>query len=111
MVSAVFASSLSCDFSRARRAASFTSLNLSENFFRRATSESTGSGNTTLALTSTDVGLAYLMQLLLSSKTQAVHRVGPAVCPLSKLLGRLGKCHAGCNSAVDDCLHMQRQQR
>lgn len=35
MVSAVLASSLSCDFSRARRAASFTSLNLSENFFKR----------------------------------------------------------------------------
>lgn len=32
MLSAELASSLSCDFSRARRAASFTSLNFSENF-------------------------------------------------------------------------------
>lgn len=35
MLSAVLASSLSCDFSRARRAASFTSLNFSENFIKK----------------------------------------------------------------------------
>lgn len=34
MVRAVLANSLSCDFSRARRAASFTSLNFSENFLK-----------------------------------------------------------------------------
>lgn len=52
-----------------------------------------------------------LMQLLLRCKAEAVHGVCPAVCPLSKLLGRLGKCHAGCHGAVDDCLNMQREQR
>lgn len=40
MVRAELASSLSCDFSRARRAASFTSLNLSENLKKRRPSTS-----------------------------------------------------------------------
>lgn len=46
----------------------------------------------------------YLMQLLLCSKTQPIDSVGPAVRPLTKLLGCLGKRHAGCNSAIDNCL-------
>lgn len=47
------------------------------------------------------------MQLLLCSKTQPIDGVGPAVSPLPKLLGCLGKRHAGCNSAIDNCLQMQ----
>lgn len=45
------------------------------------------------------------MQLLLGSKPEAVHSVGPAVGPLAKLLGRPGETHAGCHRAVDDRLY------
>lgn len=47
------------------------------------------------------------MQLLLCSKTQPIDSVGPAVGPLTKLLGCLGERHAGCDSAIDNCLQMQ----
>lgn len=47
------------------------------------------------------------MQLLLSGKTQPIDSVGSAVSPLTKLLGCLSKCHAGCDSAVDDRLKSQ----
>lgn len=45
------------------------------------------------------------MQLLLGSKPEAVHSVGPAVGPLAKLLGCPGEAHAGHHRAVDDCLY------
>lgn len=45
------------------------------------------------------------MQLLLGSKSEAVHSVGPAVGPLAKLLGRPGETHAGRHRAVDDRLY------
>lgn len=51
------------------------------------------------------------MQLLLRGKAKAIHGVCPAVCPLAKLLGRLGKCHAGRDGAVDDGLNTSRRQR
>lgn len=49
-------------------------------------------------------GETYLMQLLLCGKTQTIDSVGPAVCPLTKLLWCLCECHAGGESAVDDGL-------
>lgn len=52
----------------------------------------------------------YLMQLLLCSKAQTVDSVGPAVRPLTELLGRLSKRHAGCNSAINNCLEIQRSE-
>lgn len=58
-----------------------------------------------------DFRLFYLVQLLFCSKAQTVDSVGPAVSPLTKLLGRLGKCHAGCDGAVDNGLQTQRKQR
>lgn len=60
------------------------------------------------ALTSVDFGIIYLVQLLLCSETQTIDSVGPAVRPLTELLGRLGERHAGCNGAIDNCLQMQR---
>lgn len=132
MVRAVLASSLSCDFSRARRAASFTSLNFSANLKRgqikcfRLQKHEKCSTNKTLDMCNEekvektpqllrynllDFRWFYLVQLLLCSKAQTVHSVGPAVSPLTKLLGRLGKCHAGCDGAVDNRLQTQRKQR
>lgn len=49
----------------------------------------------------------YLVKLLLGGEAQAVHRVSPAVCPLTELLGRLSEGHVGCNGAVDDSLKRQ----
>lgn len=49
--------------------------------------------------------LTNLVQLLLSSKPEAVHSVGPAVGPLAKLLRCPGEAHAGHHRAVDDCLY------
>ena len=46
----------------------------------------------------------YLLQLLLSGEAQAVDSVGPAVCPLAKLLGGFGEGHVGGDGAVDDGL-------
>lgn len=117
MLSAELASSLSWDFSRARRAASFTSLNFSENFsIKRGTNKKqrvSGDERVTAQMNLCECicRSSNLMQLLLRCKAEAVHGVCPAVCPLSKLLGRLGKCHAGCDGAVDDCLNMQREQQ
>lgn len=47
---------------------------------------------------------SHLGQLLLGGKAQSEDGVGPAVCPLAKLLWRLGKRHVGCDGAVDDYL-------
>lgn len=52
---------------------------------------------------------SHLGQLLLRGKAQSKDSVGPAVSPLAKLLGRLGKCHVGCDGAVDDHLLGQKQ--
>lgn len=51
----------------------------------------------------------YLLQLLLCGEAQAVDSVGPAVCPLSKLLGGFGEGHVGGDGAVDDSLTQQRR--
>ena len=47
---------------------------------------------------------AHLLQLLLGGESQSVHRVGPAVRPLAKLLGGFGEGHVGGDGAVDDSL-------
>lgn len=47
---------------------------------------------------------SYLLQLLLSGEAQAVHGVGPAVCPLAELVGGFGEGHVGGDGAVDDGL-------
>lgn len=46
----------------------------------------------------------YLLQLLLCGEAQAIDGVGPAVCPLAKLLGGFGEGHVGGDGAVDDGL-------
>lgn len=46
----------------------------------------------------------YLLQLLLRGEAQAIDGVGPAVCPLAKLLGGFGEGHVGGDGAVDDGL-------
>lgn len=50
----------------------------------------------------------YLSKLLLWAEAQTEHRVGPAVCPLTKLLRRLCEHHVGCDGAVDDNLRKTR---
>lgn len=50
----------------------------------------------------------YLLQLLLCGKAQAIDGVGPAVCPLAKLLGGFGEGHVRGDGAVDDGLTPQR---
>lgn len=52
---------------------------------------------------------SHLGQLLLRGKAQSEDGVGPAVSPLAKFLGRLGKSHVGCDGAVDDHLLGQKQ--
>lgn len=42
--------------------------------------------------------------MALGREAEAVDRVGPAVGPLAKLVGRLGERHVGGDGAVDDGL-------
>lgn len=53
----------------------------------------------------------YLLQLLFCGKAEAIDSVGPAVCPLAKLLGGFGEGHVRGDGAVDNGLTPQRMKQ
>lgn len=53
----------------------------------------------------------YLLQLLLGGEAQTVDGVGPAVCPLTKLMRGFGEGHVWGDGAVDDGLDRQQTER